>query len=448
MILTRKRMFSRESVTKRAGFPPLLLAGLLFALPETVWANLAVFSVSDIQRTGNLVPLRKTQIELVSESFTAKLDSETAQVRIDYEFLNTAGDDTVTVGFPVDLMPPPSERTSYHLNSSNDGLQDLTIVDGRATLPIERTVEETLASDKRPTHLKDAAITRRWSIATLHFKEHEKKSLRVTYVVRCMGVDEGFEKEIPRKMSTRTFLYTFRTATGWGAGRIRKLDVAVDTTYLRQNRFPILEMKPKLKETGEGTFHSEFQNAQLSTVPDLVINYDPKPALFHSYAEENLLKRSNWQLGLCGSGKLRGETLTDGNSQTAWTPDSSNANPCIEIKPQHDSYIIAIAVLNGDQRSASGYARSARIKKLRVEYDLFLVEGRKHEIFEQTLPDAKFDDRVSRFPTALAHFLDLPSGPEGILENVKLTVLEQYPGIENASLAISEIYVLGVNGRK
>ena len=75
-------------------------------------------------------------------------------------------------------------------------------------------------------------------------------------------------------------------------------------------------------------------------------------------------------------------------------------------------------------------------------------EGRKRQVFEQTLPDSKFDDRVIRFPMALAYFLDLASGPEGIIEDVKLTALELYPGADNAPLAISEIYVFGVNGKK
>jgi hypothetical protein len=231
----------------------LLMGAFIVALPAGLWANLAVFSTSDIQRSGNLVPVRKTRIELVTEKFTAKLVAETARVIVDYEFVNTGDADSVTVGFPVDLMPPAAEGSSYNLDHwQKDGLQDLRIIDGSTELPIERTVEERLRPENRPKLREDVAITRRWSIATIRFDARERKNVRVTYLVRCMGVDEGFETEIPRKISPRTFLYTFRTGAGWGTGRVRKIDIALDGSYLEQNRFPILELdqgwKTKAKE--------------------------------------------------------------------------------------------------------------------------------------------------------------------------------------------------------
>lgn len=126
----------------------LAMAALFLALPKSLWANLAVVSVSDIQRTGNLVALQKSEIELVSEDFTATLNAETAQVTVDYEFVNTAGDDDVTVGFPVDLMPPAGDDRTYHLEYwPRDGLQDLRIVDGKTELEIERSVEEDLPAE-------------------------------------------------------------------------------------------------------------------------------------------------------------------------------------------------------------------------------------------------------------------------------------------------------------
>jgi hypothetical protein len=156
--------------------PLLLIGAFIVALPASLWANLAVFSTSDIQRSGNLVPVRKTRIELVTEKFTAQLEAETARVIVDYEFVNAGSADSVTVGFPVDLMPPAGEGTSYYLNNSNDGLRDLRIIDGSIDVPIERAVEETLSPENRPKVVKDVAVTRRWSIATIGFKARERKA--------------------------------------------------------------------------------------------------------------------------------------------------------------------------------------------------------------------------------------------------------------------------------
>jgi hypothetical protein len=430
--------------------PLLLIGAFIVALPASLWANLAVFSTSDIQRSGNLVPVRKTRIELATEKFTAKLEAETARVIVDYEFVNTGGADSVTVGFPVDLMPPAAEGTSYNLDHwQKDGLQDLRIIDGSTEIPIERAVEETLRPENRPKVVKDVAVIRRWSIATILFNARERKNVRVSYLVRCIGVDEGFETEVPRKISPRTFLYTFRTGAGWGTGRIRKLDIALDESYLRQNRFPILGLEPRLKDEGHGMLRSTFQEAELSRVPDLMVRYDPRQALFQIYAERRVLEPSNWKPGVCGPGKLRSDNLADGNIQTEWTPEfPKNGETCIEITPRKGSFINAIALLNGSQSSPADYAKHARIKKVRIEIVLATEEGRKPEAFEQTFADQKYDDRVTRFPMAVAQFLDLSRGPEGLIESVKLTVLEQYPGANGPPLAISEIYVFGTNGKK
>lgn len=439
-----------KGMSSRHGSLALLIAVLIITLPADLFGNLAVFSTSDIQRTGNLVPIRKTMVELVREKFSATLEAETARVVVDYEFLNTGGADSVTVGFPVDLMPAAGDGSSYNLDHwRKKGLQALRIIDGTNVLPIERTVDETLRSEDRPKLTKDVAITRRWSIATIGFKARERKNVRVSYLVRCMGVDEGFDTEIPHKISGRTFLYAFRTAAGWGKGRVHRLDIALDGSYLQQNRFPIQGFEPQLKHEGGGLFRRTFQNVALSRVPDLIVRYDPKPALFQMYGESHLLRPSNWKSGTCGSRKLGTDTFTDGNPETAWRPKFMNGRgDCLEVTPRNGSYINAIAILNGDQSSPEAFGKNARIKKLRIEYTAMYEEGRKREVLEQTLADRTFDDRVARFPMAMAQFLDLPSGPEGILETVKLTVLEVYPGASNAPWAISELYVYGVNGEK
>ena len=281
----------------------LLTAALTVATPPTLQATSLFSGLQTFNGAGIWFAIRKTRVELVNETFTAKLEAETARVIVDYEFVNTGSADAVTVGFPVDLMPPVEEGTTYNVDHwQKDGLQDLRVIDGTTLLPIERTIEETLRREDRPKLAKDVAITRRWSIATIRFKSREKKNVRVSYVVRCMGVDEGFETEIPNKISSRTFLYSFRTASGWGKGRIRKLDISLDTSYLQENRFPVLELEPRLKDKGGGTLHLAFQRAELSRLPDLVVHYDPRPALFEMYAKDRLLKRSDWKIGRVGPG--------------------------------------------------------------------------------------------------------------------------------------------------
>jgi hypothetical protein len=70
-------------------------------------------------------------------------------------------------------------------------------------------------------------------------------------------------------------------------------------------------------------------------------------------------------------------------------------------------------------------------------------EGPKREISEMVLSDHRFDDRALRFPTYYADYVISSEGPEGILEYVKLTVLDVYLGAESRSPAISELFMYG-----
>lgn len=427
-----------------SGSAPLIV--LLLTSPPSAFGNLGLFSASDIQRTGNLVPIRKSAIQLLNETLTAKVNAETVAVSVTYDFLNKSGDDDVTVGFPIDLMPPVGEGTSYTVDHwQNDGLKDLRIFDGTAQVPIDRTIEEPLSAKDRPKGIKDIAVKRRWSIATLRFQGHQQKTVRIIYTVNCMGVDTGFEHDVRDwKYSPRTFLYTFRPASSWGDGKIRKLDISVDATFLEQNSFSILEVSPKPETSQAGMFHWQYSNRDLNRIPDLVLTYDSTPALFQGNAERNLLAARTWNFTVCGSSNARTTSLLDGNPRTAWLSGSRKKGDgsCFEIRPHKGTYLHSVAILNGNFASQREYAAHPRIKKLRIEYLAATEEGPKRESVEQVFPDRKYDERSLKFPAYSADFL--PQTPEGIIELSKFTVLELYPGTESHPLAISEIYIYGV----
>ena len=411
---------------------------------------MASISASDVQRTGNLLLKQKAAIQLEYENLSIRLDAERATVSVEYEFANKDGDDDVTIGFPVDLMPPPGDETSYNLNHwSEESLTGFQIYDSGEPVKIDQTIEEPLAPENRPKAIKDVSTKRRWFISKIHFTKGKRKYLRVNYTVRCIGVDRGFEGTTDGSDFTpRTFLYTLRPAGSFGNGRVGKLFVRIDASFLEQNRFNVLQVEPKPQGDRVGIFRWSFDNLDLKTAPDFVVSYDAKPALFQRWAERVLITSSE-HLGLkiLDGVETSARSLLDRNPETAWISGDkrSGVGASIRFRPLKDTYISEVALLNGAWASETDYAKYARIKKLRIEYTVRFANGPKHEVAEQILPDRKFDERALRFPNYYADFVNLPGGPEGTLEFVKLTVVDVYPGSESKQLAISELYSYGTD---
>jgi hypothetical protein len=419
-------------------------------LTRNISGNLASVSASDIQRTGNLVLRQQAAIQLDYENLAVRLDAESATVSVNYKFLNKGSTQTISVAFPVDLMPPSGEGTSYNVDHWQDeSLTGFQIFDGTTRLPIEQTIEERLVPEDRPLGIEDASTTRRWFLANLDFKAGEHKTVRIDYTVRCMGVDSGFEGETESaKFTPRTFLYTLRPAKSWGNGRIRKLDVTIDKTFLDQNRLKIVALRPKPETNDSGILRWSFKDFNLATAPDFICTYDSTPALLQKKAGALLLKKiDNLRAKISGGvpGKRNIEALFDQNLKTAWlaSSETKGIGASIELRPKKDTSLYEIALLNGYLASEEGYAAYPKIKRLRIECITRFEEGPKREVTEVVLPDRPFDERAIRFPASYADYVIHSGGPEGILESVKLTVLEIYPSIDANPIAISELYLYG-----
>jgi hypothetical protein len=407
--------------------------------------NMASVSASDIQRTGNLVLRQKAAIQLDYENLAVRLDAETATVSVIYEFTNHGSDEDVTIGFPIDLMP--SEGTSYNLGHwYEDSLTGFQMSESGKRVAIERTIDEPLSAESRPAGVQDVSIQRRWSITSLHFKRGEHKVVRVNYTVRCIGVNSGFEGTMENsKFTPRTFIYTLRPGGTWGTGHVGKLDITIDAAFLRLNEFEI-NVEPEPQTRAAGKFRWSLTNFDLKSAPDVVCIYDATPALFQRSAERVMFKQfENLRLKLSDGAHSNTGPLIDRNPETIWFANAKTKgiDTTFEFRPRKDTSISQVAILNGCVASEEQYRAYARIKRLRIEYVVRFDEGPKRESSEQVMPDRKFDERVRRFPTYYADVVDLPGGPEGILEYVKLTVLDIYPGSQGKPAAISDLYVYG-----
>jgi hypothetical protein len=298
---------------------------------------------------------------------------------------------------------------------------------------------------------------RRWSIMTLKFNREKRKQLKVSYRVRCIALDKGFEGDTRWSYGRRTLFYTFRPAATWGDGRVGKLAVTINTRQLRENDIAVTGISPTGGSDENGLRNWEFHNVQLSKLPDLTLSFDPtdlyrdRDVKRHLLAPQ-LIKTLNVSSFLKPDGFARygKESMLDRDLRTAWVEGARGPEigETITFEPK-DAYITEMAILNGYVADESRYYANARIKKLRVEIE-FKPTKEPHERRVQreiTLPDRNYKLFKPRYPFSSVDWVVEQPQDDAYIDKVKLTILEVYPGSKFEDTAVTELYICGFEAK-
>ena len=453
----RAARFSVASEIRQRGFS-LICAFVLAAAPQAL-ANGGAFYTSVVQRTGNLVPMEKRLISLESEELSIRLKGEDAHVNVVYILENRGAEDTVTFGFPVDVATPETASTpnGYEWVMSNS-IREFKVEDDGRRVEVERVIDKPMGGSDRAAGIDPKIqLVRRWSTLPLKFEAGKSKRLVVSYIVRCMARDEGFEGHTLWKYAQRTFFYTFKPAATWGDGRVRNLAVRLDTRELRQAGIAVTKIAPAgAKEQTEGVLTWDLQNKELSKLPDLSFWFDPTDLYRDRDVKRNLLdpeqvKSFSVSSTLPGEGRVSfaKDAMLDRDVRTAWVEGAKGPGigEAITFEPK-EAYITEIAMLNGYLVNERTYYANARIKKLRLDIEFKPEEqsdepDRKPERHEITLPDRAYKSFKPRYPfSSVDWVLQHPHG-DGFIKKVVLTILEVYPGREFEDTAMTEFYICG-----
>jgi len=435
----------------------IALVATIAIIPVKLFANGGTFSTSAVQRTGDLVPLKKEAITLQREELSIRIEEDDAFVRVSYELLNHGPADTVTFGFPVDLV---TEETllapngyDYVLSKS---LRDFHVRDNNQPVPVERVITKPLARGARPDGIDPKMeLVRRWSLMSLRFAAGERKHLTVNYRVRCFGTDYGFEGDWDWKFSERTLFYSFRPAATWGDGHVGELAVSIDATWLHERGIPTIGLSPRGEANDRGLIRWTFRDRALDTLADLTFKYNPAEFYRHEAISRRLIpKRALTGLkvssALCSSGTARYsmETMLDRDLKTSWAEgvSGSGIGESIVYVPKKVN-LASIGLLNGYWASESLYYANSRIKRLRVELDVRgegVEANNRHRVVETDLPDRPYTELNLRYPLNSVDWVVNHGDGDGIVERVRLTILEVYPGRKYEDTAITEFYVCGI----
>ena len=156
---------------------------LLFSLFMTLvlFANAQpVDLASSLVSTGNLVAMKKTNIEIKREKLEITLDGVYAYFEVDYTYFNKGQDDTIFWAFPVEFMVSTFD---IRANPFAEDIQDFSLsvngVKTRYDHMIEKIYERDSTGEyqirESPTYeWLEMAITKRWFVTKINFQANKE----------------------------------------------------------------------------------------------------------------------------------------------------------------------------------------------------------------------------------------------------------------------------------
>ncbi len=404
-------------------------------------ANGGTFATSTVNSTGNLQYLRKPRIDLQDEFLQVRVDGDWADVDVRYTLLNRGKADKVTYGFPIDTA------SGYVPHNLEESIENFEIRDGGLRLDITKIIKK--ATDVKDTDYTEhvyGKLTRNWFMTTLQFARGETKTLSVRYRVRSMGSETGTSKSHFWTQSPRVFTYTFKPAATWGSGRVRHLEMVVDTSALAAARIPVNEITPPGSRNNDGKLHWNLENADLVQTPDLVVNYDNEVRQRHAQAtagrlDPKLIQSIDVSSTHAPAEKVSYEArnLFDGRVDTAWVTGGAGTGrgQWIEVTFKRPIHLYGIGILNGLPISPESLAEHGQVTE--AGFHIYDVERRDWE-GKGTVMKTDFNSAVHSMPGASVQW---PFESVMRVKRFRMTITKAVPGKRYPQTAISELYIYG-----
>ncbi|MCL2704372.1 MAG: hypothetical protein FWE91_12345 [Defluviitaleaceae bacterium] len=269
----------------------------------------------------------------------------------------------------------------------------------------------------------------------LPFDEGEIKTLTITYKTDNSYTSAGTNKWPLDHYSNAVFMYDFRPASYWGSGKAALFELRVDYTELYFARDIKMNIREFRRDAfGVFTYSQEDFDFADAGVFSIVVDYpfeytaldEPSAyAIGEIYVSQTLQSDNN---------RYSVHNLFDRNLGTVWAADNNGIGTVFEIKIKGESYeALTLGILNGFIRTEELYYDNARIKTLKIEE---LSLGYERVIEFANIP---YDQILKELPIASAEIFEIG-------RNVRLTILDVYPGRKYNDVCISQIYTLGFAG--
>ena len=457
------------NITQRALILTLLIC-TLFSV--TSYGNGGPVNESYFYQTGNIRFLNEPRIKVTQEDLFIKIVDDYCEVTVKYVF---EGDfnGKVLYGFPVDYwifrdyyengIEPEISLDSKNEQFDQDYIKDFKIEWGGEVISyITKTDSITFYGEEQVNGYMVGPFNRyarKWHLSELFFTEDNEwhnepeKELIITYKVATQHEDSETNKSPMVYYSPRIFRYDLSPASSWGKGMIDNFNLEIDvrdlmnyndTIVWKINGIQGVEFKDSICSISA----SDFNLAQNSM---LTIEYLVNDTSKINHRMKNPIKPIN---SYCTNPTSSYPTsnLTDGDIRTAWADGQKNSygigdTIVFVLNEKNTYYLDKFLVLNGYYKNKETYYNNARLKEVKVIYNIYRdYKNTLHSESEYvSFDDFKYEELKEY--NILKKCTNLLNRNEGVSsKKIMLIIHDVYPGKKYKDVCISEVYILGRKG--
>jgi len=423
---------------------------LLIILNIPLYPNGMAVDGSAIYRTGNIYSVKKPDIILEQEILSIVINNDSTNVTVKYYFRNTGKSDTIDYIFPVDYYITreflESEFPRYdYTDQVNPFIKNIQIIEDG----IERKFSEIIKNDKKNNNHQIATT---WFKDKFIFPVNNTKEFVISYTVVNDFQDYVFTSDIFDRYSKREFRYRLKPSSCWGNGVVKQFNCTIDLNQIINQGGKILNIKlPIQTDTNSAKMNIDISEFDLSSSSDINIQYD----LSNYYKtkdilDNNITKRSIKSISTssCLNSNYSSNNLIDQNMSTAWVEGKNDSGIGETISIEfNEANILGVLLINGYMKNKKIFEANNRLKKVRIDYTYKFMYDLKSPVKENSIilniPNRSFNKYSSKIFAPFSNLLTQYSDAYLRIYNMKITILDVYPGDKYNDTCISEIIVFG-----
>ena len=428
--------------------------------------------LSSLKSTGNLVALKKTNIEIKKESLFIKINGVSADIEVNYIYFNKGKDETIDFAFPIDFEVDMFDARQDPLRTDISGFSisvngaeaypDHIIEKSYNCNPNEESCHPIIAEDMTENFIK------RWYITKIQFPQNSETKVTVKYKVNAYAYHSRYSSDPIPVLGSRILQYDFSPAQYFGMGKADEMEIVVDAQKVDVIGGKIVKISPAVFNEKDKIYKYSGKNFDFGKNPSLSIEYDIKNSEMFDYFKKkrkgfNDMFDGFWGLGtkVEVSSSLKGydaRNMFDGDLSTAWCFKKRDKEEFVEISLDPMPVVGYISVMNGYLKNKAVYDANGKVTEFDVttkcknkggcssmceDYARMLQEDSKKN-FKPDIP--VWNDRIQKDPLGETNKTILDLEREGMpLPNdcwIKIIIKSTVKGNKSDDVCISEMFLM------
>lgn len=357
---------------------------LIFSYSLSVLGNAQPIDIlSSLRSTGNLVALKKTDIQIKEEKLKITIDGTYSFFEVYYNYFNNGNEETVDLAFPVDFVVGLFDARD---NPQNKDLNIFGVeVNGEKAI-YDHIIEKQYCCDTgscsgEPKDLSynnekcDGKMTRKWYVTKIKFSAGKETKVSIKYKIHSSSDPVLYNISPIPLINLRHVKYDFSPAQYFGSGKAEKIEIVLDLKKVKNTGGKLIEIKPKiLKETEKGIYSYSGKDFDFKKNPNFSIEYDVKDLEMFNYFKthrktEEYPAIPHWAVSSSIDDKKYGiRNLFDGKANTAWC-FKAEKDPWVEIELLPTLPLRYVSVINGYLKDKQNYEENGKVTEFEVITD-------------------------------------------------------------------------------